>query len=114
MDTMNQDKFDELYELIQRETKLNDEELEEILKEYDIETLEEKIVIYTDYSIYEYNDKTDLGKQLFEIYESYAIYEHNIPQSFIDYFDFEAYAINYINTMDDLVELSDNKLIVLY
>ena len=105
---------DDLYEQIQRETNLADNEIQELFKQYDLDTLEEKIIRYTDYCIYTYKDKVDLGKQLFEIYESYAIYEHNIPQSFIDYFDFEAYAINFINTMTDLIEFSDNKLIVLY
>lgn len=105
---------DDLYERIQRETNLEDEEIQELFNQYDFDTLEEKIVRYTDYCIYQYTDKVDLGKQLFEVYESYAIYEYNIPQSFIEYFDFESYAINYINTTTDLIEFSDNKLIVLY
>ena len=96
--------------ILLKEYKLDEEDLHEIIISYayDLEFVYDKIH-YGDYSIYEYNNLSDLGETLYNIYDV-----HSITDRLKRYFNFELYAEDFINEQTDLVELSDEKLIVFY
>lgn len=96
--------------ILRKERQLDEEELYDIIisNSYDVEFVFDRIQSY-DYTIYKYNNLSDLGEQLFDIYEVCSF-----SDNFKRYFNSELYAKDFINEQYYLVELSDEKLIVFY
>ena len=76
---------------------------------YDLETLYHKIVRNGDYMIYNFSSYNELGEELYEVYVADC---YNIPKMIEVYFDFEAYAKDFLLETEN-IQLED-KLLVLY
>lgn len=109
-DYIEQSEYDVVDYILQKECQLDEEELYDIIiaNSYDLDFVYDKIH-YADYSIYTYNNLSDLGEELYNIYDVYSITDR-----LKRYFNFELYAEDFINEQPNLIELSDEKLIVFY
>ena len=100
----------EKFEAILEELSVEAEDLKYIVDYgYDIETLYDKIIVYGDYSIFDYSSDYALGEELFQMYIADC---YNIPKVIEDYFDFEAYAKDFLLETEN-IQLED-KLLVIY
>ena len=100
----------EKFNAILEELNVEAEDLEYIVDYgYDLETLYDKIIVYGDYSIFDYSSDYALGEELYEVYVADC---YNIPKVIEDYFDFEAYAKDFLLETEN-IQLED-KLLVIY
>ena len=100
----------EKFEAILEELNVEAEELEYIIDYgYDIDTLYDKIILYGDYYIFDYTSDMALGEELFQMYIAEC---YNVPNVLEQYFDYEAYARDFIMESENIP--LDDKLLVIY
>ena len=98
------------FEAILEELNSEAEDLEYIVDYgYDIETLYDKIIVYGDYSIFDYSSDYALGEELYQMYIADC---YNVPNVLEQYFDYEAYAKDFIMESENIP--LDDKLLVIY
>ena len=76
---------------------------------YDVDTLYDKIILYGDYSIFDYSSYMALGEELFHMYIADC---YDVPNVLEQYFDYEAYAKDFLLETEN-IQL-DDKLLVIY
>ena len=100
----------EKFEAILEELNVEAEDLEYIVDYgYDIDTLYDKIILYGDYSIFDYSSEMALGEELFQMYIADC---YEVPNVLEQYFDYEAYAKDFIMESENIP--LDDKLLVIY
>ena len=100
------EQFDELVEVL----GVDEDDVSYIIDlGYDLDTLYHKIVRNGDYMIYNFSSYNELGEELYEVYVADC---YNIPKVIEDYFDFEAYAKDFLLETEN-IQLED-KLLVIY
>ena len=100
----------EKFEAILEELNVEADDLEYIIDYgYDIDTLYDKIIVYGDYSIFDYSSDYALGEELFQMYIADC---HDVPNVLEQYFDYEAYARDFIMESENIP--LDDKLLVIY
>ena len=100
----------EKFNVILEELNVEAEDLEYIIDYgYDIDTLYDKIIVYGDYSIFDYSSDYALGEELFQMYIADC---YNVPNVLEQYFDYEAYAKDFIMESENIP--LDDKLLVIY
>ena len=100
----------EKFNAILDELSVEAEDLEYIVDYgYDIETLYDKIIVDGDYSIFDYSSDYALGEELFQVYIADC---YNVPNVLEQYFDYEAYARDFIIESENIP--LDDKLLVIY
>ena len=100
----------EKFNAILEELHVEAEDLEYIVDYgYDIETLYDKIIVYGDYSIFDYSSDYALGEELYQMYIADC---YNVPNVLEEYFDYEAYAKDFIMESENIS--LDDKLLVIY
>ena len=100
----------EKFNAILEEWSVEAEDLEYIVDYgYDIETLYDKIIVDGDYSIFDYSSDYALGEELFQVYIADC---YNVPDVLEQYFDYEAYAKDFILESENIP--LDDKLLVIY
>ena len=100
----------EKFEAILEELSVEAEDLEYIVDYgYDIDTLYDKIIVYGDYSIFDYSSDYALGEELFQVYIAEC---YEVPNVLEQYFDFEGYAKDFIMESENIP--LDDKLLVIY
>ena len=100
----------EKFEAILEELSVEAEDLEYIVDYgYDIDTLYDKIIVYGDYSIFDYSSDYALGEELFQMYIADC---YNVPNVLEQYFDYEGYAKDFIMESENIP--LDDKLLVIY
>ena len=100
----------EKFEAILEELNVEADDLEYIIDYgYDIDTLYDKIIVYGDYSIFDYSSDYTLGEDLFQMYIADC---YNVPNVLEQYFDYEGYAKDFIMESENIP--LDDKLLVIY
>ena len=100
------EQFDELVEVL----GVEEDDISYIIElGYDLATLHHTIVRNGDYMIYNFSSYNALGEDLYEVYFADC---YNIPKVIEDYFDFEAYAKDFLLETEN-IQLED-KLLVIY
>ena len=100
------EQFDELVEVLGVEA----DDVSYIIElGYDLDTLYHKIVRNGDYMIYNFSSYNELGEELYEVYIADC---YNVPNVLEEYFDYEAYARDFIIESENIP--LDDKLLVIY